>query len=85
MGGGSKFRISIFFGVFRNMNIFGGMKILWIFFGSSQSWASLRVISMQVRVFFKGQGTELGYVFGLLNYKYLFGVLEIPDLFWGER
>ena len=29
---GSKFRISIFWGVFRKMNIFGGMKILWIFF-----------------------------------------------------
>ena len=29
------------------MNIFGGMKDLWIFFrGSSQNWASLRVISI---------------------------------------
>ena len=37
------------------MNIFlGGMKILWIFFlVSSQNWASLRVISMHFRVFFK--------------------------------
>ena len=35
------------------MNIFGGMKILWIFLGSSQNWASLRIISMQFRVFFK--------------------------------
>ena len=35
------------------MNIFWGMKILWIFLGSSQNWASLRAISMQFRVFFK--------------------------------
>ena len=32
------------------MNIFGGIKI---FLGSSQNLASLRVISMQFRVFFK--------------------------------
>ena len=30
---GSKFLISIFFGVFRKINIFLGMKIVWIFFG----------------------------------------------------
>ena len=44
------------------MNIFGGMKILWIFLGgSSQNWASLRVISMQFRVFFKVKVQKLGY------------------------
>ena len=32
---GSQFRISIFLGVFRKMNIFWGMTILWIFFGGS--------------------------------------------------
>ena len=36
---GSKFLISIFFGFFIKINIFGGLKILWIFFlGSSQNW-----------------------------------------------
>ena len=41
------------------MNIFfwggerGGMKIFGYFWGSSQNWASLRVISMHFRVFFK--------------------------------
>ena len=55
------------------MNIFLGMKILWIFFGgSSQNCASLRVISMQFRVFFKGQGTELGYFFGFLKFQIFF-------------
>ena len=50
---GSKFRISIFFGVFRKMNIFLGYEdFVDIFLGSSKNWASLRVISMQFRVFF---------------------------------
>ena len=36
------------------MNIFGGMKILWIFFGGHHKIdASLRVISMRLRVLFK--------------------------------
>ena len=36
------------------MNIFGGYEdFVAIFGGSSQNWASLRVISMQFRVFFK--------------------------------
>ena len=49
--------------------------MLWIFFlGSSQNWASLRVISMQFRVFFKVK---------VQNFKYVFGVLEIPDNFLG--
>ena len=38
---------------------------------------------MQFRVFLYGQGTELGYFFGLLKFQILFGVLEIPDIFFG--
>ena len=38
---------------------------------------------MQFRVFFSGQGTELGYFFGLLKFQIFFGVFEIPDIFWG--
>ena len=38
-------------GGFRKMNIFGGMKILWIFLG-------------------------------VINFKYFFGVHEIPDIFF---
>ena len=42
------------FWVFRKMNIFGGYEdFADIFGGSSQNWASLRVISMHFRVFFK--------------------------------
>ena len=35
---GSKFCFSIFLGGFRKMNIFGGMKILWIFFRVITKW-----------------------------------------------
>ena len=39
---------------------------------------------MHFRVFFQGQGTELGYFFGLLKFQIFFGVLEIPVFFGGE-
>ena len=54
-----------------------------IFLGSSQNWASLRVISMHFRVCSKGQCIELGYFLGCQNFKYFFWVLEIPDIFLG--
>ena len=50
--GGSKFCISIFFWVFRKMNILGGMKFLWIFFGGHHTTGLvLGVISMHFMVF----------------------------------
>ena len=56
------------------MNIFLDMKILRIFFGgSSQNWASFRVISMHFSAFFKVKGTELGYFWGLLKFQIFFG------------
>ena len=42
-----------------------------IYLGSSQNWASLRLISMQFD-FFEGQGTELGYFLGLLKFQIFF-------------
>ena len=45
-----------------------------IFGGSSENWASLRVISMHlIFFFFSGQGTELGYFLGLLKFQIFFG------------
>ena len=45
-------------GVFRKLNIFVGMKILWIFFGGHHKIGRyLEVISMHFRVFSEGQGT----------------------------
>ena len=90
-------RLELFFGfkilnfnnywVFRKMNIFLDMKILWIFFGggSSQNWASLRVISMHFRFFFFiVKGTELGYFLGLLRFQIFFGCLIFLIFFGGE-
>ena len=75
---------SIFFGVFRKINIFWGRRILWIFFGGNHKIGLyLGVISMHFRVFSQGQGTELGVFFGLLKFQIFLGVLEIPDIFWG--
>ena len=53
------------------MNIFWGMKILWIFFwGHRKIGLYLWVISMHSRVFS-----------GLLKFQKKIGVLEIPDIF----
>ena len=54
-----KFCISIFFfgggggggWGFRKINIFLGVKILWIFFGVITNWTIFRVISMHFMVF----------------------------------
>ena len=45
-----------------------------IFWGSSQNWASLRVISMQFRVFFKVKVQNWdNFFFGLLKFQIFFG------------
>ena len=69
------------------MHIFGGYgDFVDIFYGSSQNWASLRVISMHFRVFFLGQCTELGYFWGLLKFQiFFFGCSKFLKFFWGER
>ena len=68
------------------MNIFGGyedfMDILW---GLSQNRVSIRVISMHFRVFFKVKVKNWDIFWGCKNFKYFFGVLEIPDIFWGLK
>ena len=43
------------------------------------------VIFMHFRVFSKGQGTESGIFFGVATFKYFWGLLEIPNIFWDER
>ena len=56
------------------MNIFGGHEdIVDILGGSSQNWASLRVISMQLRVFFKVNEQNWD----------IFWVAKISNIFWG--
>ena len=56
------------------MNIFGGMKILWILGVHHRIGQYLRVISMHFRVFSFGEGTQWGI---------FLGVAKISNNFWG--
>ena len=68
------------------MNIFGGYEdFVNIFGGSSQNWASLRVISMQFRVFLKVKVQNWD-IFGVAKISNIFlGCLKFLIFFWGER
>ena len=61
------------------------MKILWTFFGVHHKIGLyLGVISMHFSFFFLRSRYRLGNIFfGLVNFQIIFGVLEIPDIFWG--
>ena len=63
---------NIFGGFQKNEYFFGYEDFVDIFFGSSQSWASFRLITMHFRAFFKVKGTELGYFLGLLKFQIFF-------------
>ena len=69
------------------MNIFLGYEdFVDMFLGSSQNRASLRVIYMQFRVVFEGQGTELGYFIWVAKISNIFlGCLKFLIFFLGER
>ena len=66
-------------------NFFGYEDFVDNFLGTSQNWASLRVIPIQFRVFFKVKVQNWDIFWGCLNFKYFFGVLEILIFFLGER
>ena len=70
--GGSKIWISIYFWVFRKMIFLGVWWFCGYFLGSSQNWASLRLISMHFRVFFKVKVQNWDIFLGLLNYQLFF-------------
>ena len=53
-----------------------------IFWGSSQNWASLRVISMQFRVFFKVKVQNWDISLGCWNFKYFLGGAWNSWYFW---
>ena len=56
------------------------MMILWIFLGHHKIGLHLVVISMHFDVFFK-----VGIFFRVAKFQISLGVLEIPDIFGGER
>ena len=51
------------------------MKILWIFFGV--------ITKLDYTMHFRVKVQNGGYFLGCLNFKYLFRVLEIVDIFGG--
>ena len=63
------------------MNIFGDMEILW---SPQNSTSHKGVISMHFIVFSDGQGTELEYDSGLLEFKYCL-VRLIFLVFFGKQ
>ena len=63
--GVQNFEFQYFSGVFRKLNIFGGMKILWIFFGVITKLD----YTLHFRVFSEGQGTKWRIFFGLLKFQ----------------
>ena len=69
------------------MNIFLGYEeFADIFWGSSQNWASLRVISMQFRVFFQVKVQNWDIFFGVAKISNNFlGCLKFLIFFWGEQ
>ena len=68
------------------MNIFGDMKILWIFFGGHHKIGLyLGVISMHFRFFFLRSRYRKRGIFWLLKIQIFFWGAEIPDIYWGER
>ena len=72
-------------GVFRKINIFWGMKILWIFFGgSSHIWTIFSGHFYAFYGLFLRSRYRIGDVlFVLPKFQTFFGVLEIPDIFLG--
>ena len=71
--GVQNFEFQYFFLVFRKMNIFGGMKILWIFFGGHKKIGLyLGVISMQFMVFTLKSRYRMEDILGLLKFQIYF-------------
>ena len=71
-----------------NFNIFGGFQKTEYFWGYDDFVDIFGVITkldyrMHFRSFLKVKVQNGGYFLGCLNFKYLFGVLEILDIFWG--
>ena len=82
-GGGVKtLNFNIFGGFQKKMNIFAGMKILWIFLGVITNSTIFRGHFYA----FKGLSLRSRYRMGVFiwaAFQIVLGVLEIPDIFFG--
>ena len=59
------------------------MKILWIYFWGHHNWTMLRGNFYAFKGLFLKVKVQNGFFGGLLKFQIVFGVLEIPDIFWG--
>ena len=76
---------NIFLGFQKNEYFLGILRFFGYFLGSSQNWASLRVISMQFRVFLRSM-YRIGIFFWVAKISNIFwGCLKFLIFFWGER
>ena len=55
------------------------------FWGSSQNLTISRGTFLCILGSFLKVNVQNGGIFGSLKFQIFFGVLEIPDIFWGER
>ena len=80
------FEFQYFWGVFRKINMFWGMKILWIFYeGHHRIGLYLAIISMHVGSFLKVMVQNGDIFWGLLKFQIVFwGCLEFL-IFWGVK
>ena len=72
-GGGQKF------------DIFGGMKILWIFLGGHDKIGLVLVSLLCILGSFLKENVPNENTFALQKIQILFGVLDIPNFFGGTR
>ena len=81
------YEFQFFWGVFTKMDIILGYEdFVDIFWGSSQNWASLRVISMHFRVFFFKVNVQNWDIFWVAKISNIFlGCLKFLIFIWGER
>ena len=70
------------FGGFQKNEYFCGMKELWILFGSSHNWTIFRVLSNAFFGNFLRSMYRMGIFLGVAKISNIFGVLEIPDIFF---
>ena len=61
------------------------MKILLVFWGSLQKWASFRGHFYAFYGLFLSSWNKMGIFFGLLKFQIFLGLLGIPDIFGGEQ
>ena len=83
-----QFYLFFFFegGGFRKINIFWGVKILWIFFGVITNWTIFRGHFYAFYGLFLRSRHRMGIFLGVSKTSNIFfRVLEIPDIFGGER